>query len=132
MSRTLAADLAFGRAQESLVLPRIRSHFNDTIEAEGGSFTRNDFFGQRYKYELKSRTCAYADYPTTLLPADKVFEENHIFLFNFTNGLYYITYNKEKFDTFEKKVFQRRRRADHYDVPKPYYYIPIAELTKID
>ena len=132
MSRSIVADRAFGRAQETLLLPRIRAHFDDAIEAEGGAFTRNDFSGEKYKYELKSRTSTYAAYPTTLLPEDKVFQENQIFLFNFTDGLYYITYNKEKFDTFEKKIFQRRRRADYYDAPKMYYYIPITELTKID
>lgn len=132
MSRSIVADRAFGRQQQTLILPRIRQYFDDTIEEEAATFARADFNGSKFKYELKSRTTAYSAYPTTLLPEDKVFTDSHIFLFNFTDGLYFITYNKEKFDTFEKKMFQRRRRADFYDAAKMYYYIPISELTKID
>jgi hypothetical protein len=132
MSRSFKADYAFGKSQEQLILPRIRSHFSDTIEAEEDTFSISDFSGALYKYELKSRTTKYNEYPTTMIPAHKVNSENQIFLFNFTDGLYYIKYDPVKFATYDKKMFCRRARTDHKDVPRPYYYIPIVDLTKID
>jgi hypothetical protein len=132
MPRSLASDYHFGRRQETLVLPRIRQYFDDTIEADENVYSRADFNGQKFKYELKSRTNTYSAFPTTLLPEDKVFTENQVFLFNFTDGLYYIKYDKDVFDTFEKKMFRRRQRSDHNDVEKMYYYIPITALTHID
>jgi len=57
---------------------------------------------------------------------------NTIFLFYFTDGLYYIEYNKELFDTFEIKDFVRNPRYGKIDKPKKYIYIPIINLNKIN
>jgi len=53
-----------------------------------------------------------------------------VFVFHFTDGLYYIEYKKELFDTFETKIL-KINRAGINDKPTPHYYINIHHLTKI-
>jgi hypothetical protein len=70
-----------------------------------------------------------------MLPLHKILKPEHldnktqIFLFDFTDGLYYIKYNKELFDKFDVKIGGRydRGRVEEND----YIYIPISELCKI-
>jgi hypothetical protein len=64
---------------------------------------------------------------------DKVKEnmKKIIFLFNFIDGLYYIEYEKNLFDTFEKQPFRRFREGVN-DKEKPYIYIPIEHLKRIN
>jgi hypothetical protein len=53
-------------------------------------------------------------------------EINSILLFKYTDGLYYIEYNKEQFDKYELKKFTK------YTELKDYIYIPIKDLIKIE
>jgi hypothetical protein len=131
MYRSFKQDYAFGKANEEKVINLIKPHFEDSIESSDNPFSINDFKGSEYHYELKSRTNAYKDYDTTLLPCNKVFCDKHIFLFLYTDGLYYIVYDKKVFDTFEKKPFKRRLRVDYKDKEALYYYIPIDKLTHL-
>jgi hypothetical protein len=125
-------DYVFGKAQEDEVLLKIQNKFNDNIVKSSSKFEKYDYKGDKYYYELKSRNNKYNAYPTTLIDISKVVGDNMIFLFNFTDGLYYIKYDKTLFDTFECKEFVRHKRYDFIDKPKPYYYIPIDKLTKIE
>ena len=124
-------DYFFGLKKEDELLPIIRTFFNRDIQKSTNKFERFDFIDEKYKYELKSRNNNYDKYPTTLIPADKVCKRI-IFLFNFTDGLYYIKYRKSKFNTFERKMFVRNKRNDFNDLQKEYYYIPIDKLKKIN
>lgn len=126
--RSFRQDYLFGKNQEKALIETIKKYFADDIITNENPFSIADFRGTEYNYELKSRTNALADYPTTLLPANKIFNDKHIFLFNFTDGLYYITYEKELFDTFEKKPFRRRPRIDYIDKEALYIYIPVDKL----
>ena len=54
-----------------------------------------------------------------------------VFVFHFTDGLYYIEYSKVIFDTFETKKLQVYRSGIN-EKPTPHYYIPIQYLTKIN
>jgi hypothetical protein len=131
MSRSFKQDYAFGKSKEVEVLSSVRRHFADDVDSSVDNFSIYDFRGRTFHYELKSRTNALNAYPTTLLPCDKVFTDRQIFLFNFTDGLYYIEYNKELFDTFETKQIVRNKRTDYVDKPKMYYYIPVSALLPI-
>jgi hypothetical protein len=121
-----------GLNAQKQILPIIKEFFNRDIKEIEARFSKYDFQDEEYIYELKSRTNAYSAYPTTLEPADKIIEnwKKQIFLFKFTDGLYYINYSKELFDTFEKKEY-RRYRQDWNDKEKLYYFIPIDKLNKI-
>jgi len=131
MSRSFKQDYAFGKSKEVEVLSSVRKHFADDVDSSVDNFSIYDFKGKTFHYELKSRTNALMDYPTTLLPCDKVFTDRQIFLFNFTDGLYYVEYSKALFDTFEKKPFVRNKRTDYVDKLKMYYYIPVSVLLPI-
>jgi hypothetical protein len=124
-------DYYFGLKKEDELLPVIRSFFNRDIQKSTNKFERFDYSDEKYKYELKSRNNEYNKYPTTLIPFDKVCKRI-IFLFHFTDGLYYIKYRKSKFNTFEKKMFVRNKRSDYNDLQKEYIYIPIEYLKKIN
>lgn len=121
-----------GLNAQSEILPIIRNFFNRDIKEVKERFSKYDFEDNEYIYELKSRTNTYSKYPTTLEPADKICEnwKKQIFLFKFTDGLYYINYSKELFDTFEKRNY-RRYRQDWNDKLKPYFFIPIDKLSLI-
>jgi len=125
-------DYSFGKDKETEILKILKIKFNENITTSINQFERYDFKDDKYYYELKSRNNKYSDYPTTLIEKGKVINENIIFLFNFTDGLYYIKYKKSKFDKFECKEFVRHKRIDFNDKPKLYYFIPINKLKKID
>ena len=52
------------------------------------------------------------------------------FIFVFTDGIYYIEYSEELFDTFTVNDFQRTGR-DVYDKKQEYIYIPKESLSPI-
>jgi hypothetical protein len=62
-------------------------------------------------------------YPTTIIPVNKIVDGKLIFLFNFTDGLYYIEYDREifsNFNTFEMTDYRSGRcgqTAFHFAIP---------------
>ena len=133
--RTLKEDYEFGKFNETKLLPIINKHFNDDFNFIDYKYSYYDYQGSKYKYELKSRTNKYLDYETTLIPESKIKyrKNNYIkFLFYFTDGLYYIRYSEKKFKKYKLENFCRNKREDYNDKPKPYYYIPVKDLKKID
>ena len=133
--RSFAADYTAGTKAESRLLPVFNAFFNTTF-----SLTRQydpvDFTSPAYDLELKTRTNKYKQYPTTLLPYSKIrYAESSprktIFAFNFTDGLYYIVYDRTLFSTFTTNEFQRDDRPDHTDRSQSYIYIPIKHLLPI-
>ena len=123
-------DYLFGTAKEDELLPELEAFFGETL-TKTPKTCRWDWESPTTQYELKSRKNPYAQYSTTLLPFDKIQEnKRQVFLFGFTDGLYYIEYDKTLFDTFEKKDF-RRWRVGVADREKPYLYIPIDKLLPV-
>jgi len=115
-----------GKQSEEKILPIIRRFFKDkSIEPTKLKTDRYDYKGLTKNYELKTRTNKYNQYSTTMIGFDKC-EINSILLFKYTDGLYYIEYNKEQFDKYELKKFTK------YTIPKDYIYIPIKDLIKIE
>jgi hypothetical protein len=127
-------DYEFGLACQSKLLSIFEEYFKDDLKETPGKFAPYDYEGTTASYELKSRNNTYKKYPTTCIGADKIKQDHpkaQVFLFHFTDGDYYIRYNKTLFDTFETKLF-RRFRSGHNDPEKLYTYIPIECLTKIE
>jgi len=132
-ARTIKEDYEFGKEKEKEILETISEYFNDDITFVDYKYSTYDYKGKKSKYELKSRTNKYKAFPTTLIPSSKVkYDTNIHFLFYFTDGLYFIKYNKTLFDTFELKEFVRNKRTDYNDKPQLYYFIPIEHLIKIN
>ena len=85
--------------------------------------------------ELKSRNNEYSKYPTTMISsskldyADKYNFELYLF-FKYTDGLYYIKYDKQAFKKYDEKLMVRRNRGkDEYGV---YKLINIKDLIKFN
>jgi len=127
-------DYEFGRQSETTVLDTLKTFFNDsTIVPSTDKFDRYDFIGAGCKYELKTRRLTRNRFATTMLPLGKLLSEtpeNNIFLFQFTDGLYYIRYDKKTFSTFNVAPFCRQDRSG-FDAEQDYIYIPVNLLTKI-
>jgi hypothetical protein len=116
----------FGKLSEQETLPIIRKFFKDkTIEPTTKHFDKWDYISKTKNYEIKTRTCKYNEYPTTMITQDKCMADS-ILLFKFTDGLYYIEYNKQQFDKYEIKLFTK------YIKPINYIYIDINDLIKIE
>jgi hypothetical protein len=123
-------DYKYGKENEKKILKDLNNFFKDDIEIITDKFSQYDFKGTKNIYELKTRRNKYEDFPTTIIGANKILD-NIIFLFKFENGLYYIKYDENKFNTFEKKKFVRNKRLDYNDKEMDYLFIPIEHLTKI-
>jgi len=68
-----------------------------------------------------------------MLPLGKLLAENptgNIFLFKYTDGLFYIPYDQETFSTFTIAPYCRQDRVG-FDVEQDYIYIPVNLLTQI-
>jgi hypothetical protein len=123
-------DYTFGTSEEEKLLPKLAEFFNEPLRKTHKT-CRWDYESDTTCYEMKSRKNTYSAYPTTLLPFDKITgEKKQVFLFNFTDGLYYIEYDPVLFETFEVKDFRRWRQGVN-DLQKPYLYIPISKLVQI-
>ena len=115
----------FGKLKEAEILPQLIEHFKTEIQAYESLVSKHDFFDEEYNYELKSRTCKRTSYSTTLLAVNKVVENDKKlrFIFNYTDSLAYIEYDKTKFESYNKSYTS----ADE----KLHYFIPIEDLEII-
>jgi hypothetical protein len=128
-------DYETGKEAEDIVLNDIELFFEDNIQKINSRYSKYDYEGDKYIYELKTRNNLYCSFPTTLIASDKIITKSpkrQIFLFNFKDGLYYIKYREKKFMKFDLKPFCRNKRNDYNDLEKLYYYIPIEKLKKIE
>jgi hypothetical protein len=120
---------AFGKQQEVEILPLLAEKLNRNIQAYPERYSKHDYFCDNYNYEVKSRTNRMAQYPTTMITEDKaVGDKPVVFVFNYTDKIALIDYDKEKFAKYERRDFSRANLQ--YD-QKPHIYIPIEDLTVI-
>ena len=133
----LNADLAFGLPKEDPVLDKLRKHFEEEIAKSTYQYCPHDGFSKTTEYEIKSRRNKYNQYPTTIIPCSKIRNmkrDRLVFVFNFTDGLYYIEYNKDKFAKYEIKMIEavRKRGGVVGKTLEPHFHIPIGDLIHID
>lgn len=129
MSTQYDRDCQYGMSKEDEFQHVLEAHFDDNLKRNSNRYSRWDFTGDKYVYELKSRKNAHDRFPTTMIGADKI-KDNACFVFAFTDGLYYIYYDKVLFSNFTTEPFGRVRSGIE-DVKKDYLFIPIKHLTKI-
>lgn len=115
---------AYGKAQETALLPILRRHFGEGVTPHKNSKSRYDFYeekgGALTTIEVKSRTNRLTQYPTTLLRCNKVRDttDKQLFVFNFTDDkLGCIEYNREKFAEFAVHYQERYDEGLHYLIP---------------
>lgn len=117
-----------GKKNEIIVLDIIKEFWNDRdIIQSLDRWSKYDYSDQQYTYELKTRTNNYSRYNTTMITCNKL-ENNRILLFSYTDGLYYIEYDEDKFKTYETRSFSR---ANIEIDEKMHVYIPIQDLIEI-
>ena len=116
-----------GKQAEEKCLAIIQDYFKRDIVQEPDAYSKHDYSCEKYTYELKTRTNRYSAYPTTMITANKL-DDGRILLFNFTDGLWFIEYNKDKFSQYERRQFSRF--GANWD-EKEHVFIPIGDLTQI-
>ena len=127
----IRADYQLGTEAQARLLPKLAAFFADDLKPTLGQYDRYDYESDTAVYELKTRRNEKDTYPTTCIGADKVdpkHPKSQVYLFEFTNGTFYIRYNKTTFDTFERKPFVRNAPGF---VEKPYLFIPVTALQPI-
>ena len=110
----------FGKNKEEDVFKIIKEYFNNNIKQYLNRYDKFDFYDDKTNYELKSRTFESTKYKSTMIHISKLIsKKNIILLFNFTDVLTCIQYNKEQFKDY--KIDDRYNNI----------YIPIKDLTII-
>ena len=130
----LNADLLFGLPKESPIIRTLSEYFQEEIEKSAYQYCPYDASSKTTKYEIKSRRNKYLQYPTTIIPVDKterIKGDRLVFVFNFTDGLYYIEYSKEAFAKYEIKDIEAVRKGG-VRTWKPHYHINIKDLKQIN
>ena len=131
-------DLAFGTNNETAVMSRLEEAFNTSLERFGG-FATIDYANPTRSIwvELKSRRIKHNQYPTALIGANKVAfcsdaTREYYFVFHYSDGLYYIKYNKEVFDGFRRQHdYRRGDRDDCRNYDQSVVHIPVEHLDKL-
>jgi len=127
-----------GKQQEILYFEHVKNYFKiDDLIMSNERFNKFDYISSEYLIELKTRFNYYNTFPTTIIPLFKInyglsLNKKMIFLFNFKDGLYYINYDKNIFDTFEIKKNYCSRKDRGFNEINDYVFIPIENLIKIN
>jgi len=122
-------DYIWGEQQQKKIFPILEAKWEGLRPQ--GRYAKYDAINETTNIEIKSRKNAYSAYPTTLLTMNKISDtsKTNIFVFNFVkndkNEIYYIEYDKEKFEPYERRMFSR---ANYAADEKEYIYIPIEDL----
>jgi len=129
-------DVKFGMDKENNLLEHINEHFELDLHKlpRLHPFDFTDENSDNH-FELKSRRCMRYTFSETMVGHNKILyikehpNRNYYFVFSFTDGLYYIKYNEELFNTFRVQVGGRCDRGEpEY---KDHIYIPVEYLLYI-
>ncbi len=138
MNTIKARDIYKGNESERFMLPHIRNVLLDSsIELSSNQYSVFDYYNhdKTICVELKTRNCRMATYPTTMMPLSKIdactdANVKYYFFIRFDNGIKYIRYDKDLFNTFEKKVGGRNDRG--YDEYNNYIFIPVNKCITLN
>ena len=133
-------DNLFGLAKEQEYQEAISKLIGQPISKTKFKYCYYDYYSEdeKIRIELKSRRVSSTEFNTTFFTLNKLisidkFSENkeHLLVFSFTDGLFYIWYDREKFNQFKT---QDRLVRPYLNNGKGYIVtnilIPILELTK--
>ena len=124
----LEEDRKFGLSNEQPVIDQLKIFFEENITPSVGRYCPFDAESLTCKYEIKTRRNKYNTYPTTIITVKKMNTVGKLrFVFSFTDGLYYIEFNKEIFSQFKTQEITRIGSK-----PNSHILIPIEYLFKIE
>ena len=129
---TLKKDIEYGLENEQPVVNHLEIHFKEPIKLAEYKYSPFDAYSETTKYEIKSRRNRHDKYKTTIIGCDKARTQGRLcFVFHFTDGLFYIIYDKEKFEKYNITNVSGVRKVG-LRTEKPHYEIPIEDLTRIN
>jgi hypothetical protein len=108
-------DHEFGFSEEARLEETIATYFNTKL-TKMSRFHKFDFMTEdNVMIELKSRRFKHDKYPTTMVGLDKFKylkpQQTALFIFNFTDGIYYYEYNQNSILAFEIRLGGRSSRG---------------------
>jgi hypothetical protein len=134
-------DNLFGLAKEQEYQEAISKIIGQPITKTKFKYCYYDYYSEdeKIRIELKSRRVSSTDFHSTFFTLNKLisinkFSENkeHLLVFGFTDGLFSIWYDREKFNQFkseERIVRTYLNNGEGYIVTN--VLIPVSELTKL-
>jgi hypothetical protein len=138
MNIATSTDLKFGLGKELDIKEALETFFKCKLE-KTSKFNKMDFKNllKKIYIEIKSRRFKKNKYKTTFLNLSKIEYSNELletdketkiyFIFNFTDGIFYIQYDEYLFSTFSKQnTYLLKRNAMVFN-----YLIPVDKLIKI-
>jgi len=134
---TFASDYAFGTANEIAQLASIEEHLKTRLIHRKGNASFDYDNGKDIYADLKTRRIKHDDYPTALIGGNKVEKalsnENaeHWFFYNYTDGLFAVKYDKEKFAKYSRRMYKRGNRDDYHNRAADTYFIPCEDLVRV-
>jgi len=135
-TKSLKNDIEFGNKAEIGVIKALCVYFGENVIKNTYRFAIYDAKCKETNtnYEIKARRCAMECYPTTIIPCSKIVKKNEnerlIFVFLFTDGLYYIKYDRKVFETFGMDEITYYRQGIQPKAVK-HICIPTELLLKI-
>tara|TARA_R110002167_G_scaffold283618_1_gene488820 strand:- start:62 stop:487 length:426 start_codon:yes stop_codon:yes gene_type:complete len=131
--RSLFADIQFGAEKEENIINSLQKYFQSSdIHAMNDKYCIYDAEDSTTKtrYEIKARRIKFTTYPTTIIPVHKKNASKNcdrlLFVFGFSDGLYYVKYDQVLFNTFDTKSISYNRLGCatkpvlHYCIPNEY------------
>ena len=136
-------DYWIGLKNEEIVKDKLDKYFNTNLKSNP-RYAVCDFENDDYVIEFKNRNNSINTYKTTLIGQNKIeYMKNKLnsdkdhrelyFVFNYTDGLYFIQITNEVLNKFdEKRRGGRNDRGSDEFYKNGYCYIPTNLLTKIE
>lgn len=134
---SLQKDIAFGLSSEAQIILKLREFFKEDIIKSTSDFCIYDAKCKDTNtfYEIKTRRCKLNEYKTTIIPITKIDiydgKNTLYFVFSFTDGIFYIKYEKMLFETFERDFFTYYRNGVIVK-PVEHICIPCKYLTFLE
>lgn len=135
-----ALDLQMGEMNENKNVSTLSGFFKTHLTKDNNKYAIIDWTNQSNTIyvELKSRRIHHNLYPTAVIGLNKVnfcndLTKNYYFVFAYTDGLYYIKYEKDLFKTFSIEPMKITFRKDvGRNEINDVVHIPIKLLIKIE
>lgn len=135
--RTFGADYSFGKQKEIESLPILNDYFKTTLTHNEHPMCPFDFENSLLAIEQKARHCSVNTYDETMLQYTKIQncslpaykDKERWFIFAFTDGVYGIRYDQQK---FQKYTVLRSKIPDRVNIKEKEelrIYIPITDLV---
>jgi len=144
---TRRGDLDYGFMSEQNVRCKLEDFYRCKMIKDENKYALFDFHSEQgetqgeTQAELKTRRIRHDMYPTAMVGANKVrWAEAHCgegkqfwFWFQYTDGLYFIAYQKEVFDEFMRGTLRIASRSDVGRTEESeVVYIPVGRLRKYE